>query len=98
VNGLKRVFANFSVYNEITLRKLDEEISLPKTQSKLAQHQKNNQLFCRNNRLFIPIHNIKLKLKSSRDREIEHTGLYYITLSLIQAISKQSPTLQKPNQ
>ena len=73
MNGLKRVFANFLVQNEIPLRKLDSELSLLKTQSKLAQHQKNNQLFCRNNRLFIPVKTYKLKLKSLREREIAHT-------------------------
>jgi len=54
---------------------------LPKTQSNLAQHQKNNRLFRRNNRLFIPVHKLKLNLKSSRDREIEHTSLYWFTLN-----------------
>jgi len=39
---------------------------LPKTQSNLAQHQKNN-------RLFIPVNKYKLNLKSLRDREIAHT-------------------------
>ena len=43
-------------------------------------NQKNNRLFHRNNRLFIPVHKYKLKLKSSRDREIVHTGLYWFTL------------------
>ena len=54
---------------------------MPKTQSNLAQHQKNNRLFRKNNRLFIPVHKYKLKLKSSRDREIAHTGLYWFTLN-----------------
>ena len=52
---------------------LISELSLPKTQSNLAQHQKNNRLFRRNNRLFIPVKIYKLKLKSLRDREIAHT-------------------------
>ena len=54
---------------------------MPKTQSNLAQHQKNNRLFRRNNRLFIPVHKYKLKLKSSRDRENAHTGLYWSLLN-----------------
>ena len=53
---------------------------MPKTQSNLAQHQKNNRLFRRNNRLFIQVHKYKLNLKSSRDREIAHTDLYWFTL------------------
>ena len=71
VNSLKRVF---------TSRKLDSEFSLPKTKSNLAQQQKNNRLFRRNNQLFILVHKYKLKLKSSRDREIAHTSLYWFTL------------------
>ena len=54
---------------------------MPKTQSNLAQHHKNNWLFRRNNRLFIPVHKYKLKLKSLRDREIVHTGLYWFTFN-----------------
>ena len=54
---------------------------MPKTQSNLAQHQKNNRLFRKNNRLFIPVHKYKLNLKSSRDRENAHRGLYWFTLN-----------------
>jgi len=54
---------------------------LSKTQSNLAQHQKNNRLFRRNNRLFIPVHKYKVKLKSSKDRENAHKGLYWFTLN-----------------
>ena len=64
---------------------------MPKTQSNLAQHQKNNRLFRINNRLFIPVHKYKLNLKSSRDREIEHTGLYWFTLD-----EKLHPVFPKP--
>ena len=31
--------------------------------------------------MFIPVHKYKLKLKSSKDREIEHIGLYWFTLN-----------------
>jgi len=48
-------------------RKLDSELSLPKTQSNLAQQQKTNWLFRKNNRLFIPVNKYTLKLKSLRD-------------------------------
>ena len=54
---------------------------MPKTQSNLSQHQKNNWLFRRNNRLFIPVHKNKLNLKSSRDRENAQRGLYWFTLN-----------------
>ena len=47
---------------------------MPKTQSNLAQHQQNN-------RLFIIVHKYKLKLKSSKDRENAHRGLYWFTLN-----------------
>ena len=73
MNGLKRIFANFLVENEISLRKLDSEFSLPKTQSNLTQHQKNNRLFRRNNRFLYQLKIYKLKLKSLREREIANT-------------------------
>jgi len=45
-----------------------------------AQHHKNNRLFRRNNRLFIPVHKYKLNLKSLRIERL-NTGLYWFTLN-----------------
>jgi len=51
----------------------------PEKQSVVSQ--KNNRLFRRNNRLFIPVHKYKTEFKEFKDRENEHTGLYWFTLN-----------------
>jgi len=51
----------------------------PEKQSVVSQ--KNNRLFRRNNWLFISVHKYKTKIKEFKDREIEHTYLYWFTLN-----------------
>ena len=41
-----------------------------------AQHEKNNKLLRRNNRLFIPVHKYKTEIKELKDRKNAHRGLY----------------------
>ena len=47
-----------------------QQFSLPRTKLKTEKQQKNNRLFRRNNRLFIPVIYQQLKLKSLRKREL----------------------------
>ena len=61
------------------------------TKLKTAKHQKNNWLFLRNNRLFIPTKQRQLNLKEFKGRKRYTNNLYWFTLKPRATSSPQNP-------
>jgi len=80
----KRDFCKLWWYNEnqFELQRKESRNQIPKTV--LRWYQKNNRLFCRNNRLFLSAvykNNLKTKFKELRVRDKHRSNLYWFTLT-----------------
>ena len=83
VNCLRGIFANFEGIMKINaeLQRKESRKQIPKIV--LRWYQKNNRLFCRNNRLFLSAVNkkqLKINVRSEKKR-ITQTDLYWFTLT-----------------
>jgi len=94
VNCLREIFANFEGIMKINaeLQRKESRKQIPKTI--LRCYQKNNRLFCRNNRLFLSAinkNNLKqIYVRSGKER-ITQTDLYWFTLTPRATSSSQKP-------
>ena len=94
VNCLRGIFANFEGIMKINAELQRKELRKQRTKTVSRWYKKNNQLFYRNNRLFLSAvykNNLKTEFKELRVRDKHTSNLYWFTLTPRATSSPQKP-------